>query len=66
MLTVEDKRADSQRADDHYRIAPVEESREHREADASRVIHPSGFDTPPQTPGELPTKEQAVGTYRRG
>ena len=52
------------RADDHYRIAPIEESGEHRKAHASRVIHSSGLDTPFEIPGELSAKHQVFRTNR--
>ena len=57
---------DGRRSYDDDRIAPIEESGEQCEADASRVIHASGFDTSLDIPRELPAKDQILSANRAG
>jgi len=57
---------DGRRSYDDHRIAPIEQSGEQCEADASRVIHTSGFDTTLDVPRELFAKNQILSTDRSG
>jgi hypothetical protein len=49
-----------------HRVAPIEESGEQCEVDASRVIHTSGLDTTLDTPRELFAKNQILSADSAG
>src|SRR6266508_3742133 len=57
---------DGRRPNDDDRIAPIEESGEQREADASRVVHASGFDAALEIPRQLSTQNQILSSDRAG
>ena len=57
---------DGRRPHVDHRIAPIEESGEQCEADASRVIHASGFDPTLDITRELFAKNQVLSADRAG